>query len=193
MEYFDLKFISHQVFWKPAFNVVHFYLLNVPKWAGGYGGLPEIDVCSIITGVSTNILVRSAPELCQESIASLVNGYATLLIVVLSTVALVLSIREFVPMIRIAIPFYFARQDLLKKEQDKMEANRLRAIKTAETKEFHSAVSAFTKTVISVLNADGKDFDKIALLLSAYKCLNPKIKVRLGEVVVDSDDLLLIE
>ena len=70
----------------------------------------------------------------------------------------------------------------------------MRAIKSAETKEFHSAVSAFTKTVISVLNADGKDVDKVMLLLSAYKCLNPKIKMRLGEVVVETaDDLLLIE
>lgn len=192
MEYFNARFITQQVFWKPAFNVVQFYFLNAPKWAGGYGGLPSIDVCSMITGVSTNILVNSAPDLCEGSIASLVNGYATLLIKVL----LVLSVREIVPLVRHTIPAYYARIDNLKKEQEKKERNQQASAKNAETRGFNLAIASFSKTVITVLRSDGDDAEKVKLLLGAYKSLNPKHKMRLGEaetLIETADDCLMLK
>ena len=195
MEYFNVRFISQQVFWKPAFNVVQFYFLNAPKWAGGYGGLPPIDVCSMITGISTNILVKSAPELCEESIASLVNGYATLLITIFTTVLFVLTVREIIPLFRQTIPFYYARIDNWKKEQEKKEKNRLASNKNAETRAFNNAITAFTKTVITVLRANGDDMEKVKVLLCAYKSMIPIHKMRLGEaetLLENADDECLM-
>ena len=176
MEYFNLHFLAHRVFWKPAYHVVHFYFMNVPKWAGGYGGLPEIDVCSMITGVSTNILVRSGPELCEESITTLVNGYTTLLITISLTICLVLFVREFIPMVRQTIPAYYSRLDKLKKEKATKEHNQLASVKRAETIAFHSEINAFSKTVITVLKSEGNDQDKILLLMSAFKSLGSNTK-----------------
>ena len=185
MEYFNVHFIAHQVFWKPAFNVVHFYFFNAPKWTGGYGGLPSFDVCSMITGISSNMLVKASPELCEESISTLVNGYATLLIAVLSTVLLVLVIREFIPLIRHIIPAYFARIDLLKREQATKERNQLASNKSAETRAFNIAITAFSKTVITVLKADGDDANKVKWLMSAFNSMHPK-------TMLENDDEFLM-
>lgn len=198
MEYFNVPFIAHQVFWRPAFHVVHSYFMNAPKWAGGYGGLPQIDVCSMTSGISTNNLIRAAPELCEESIATLINGYTVLLITILTTLFLVLFVREIIPLVRQIIPAYYQRVDQLKKEKATKERNQLSAIKRAETVAFHSEIKAFAKTVITVLKTDGDAEDKVFLLMSAFQSLDSNTKSRLGEpdakiMLENVDDLLKLK
>jgi len=198
MEDINMYSFAYRFLWKPVYHVVHFYFMNVPKWAGGYSGLPDIDVCSMITGISTNILVRSNPELCEESIATFVNGYTTLLITISMTIFLVIFFREFVPMIRQVIPAYYSRLDKLKKEKATKERNQIAAAKRAETITFNSDIKTFSKTVITVLKSKSTDHNKISLLMDALQMLNSKTKDRLGEsestlLLENSEDLLMVK
>lgn len=47
----NIKYLFQHTFWKPTYHLVEFYILNTPKWAGGYGGIPTLDICSSITGI----------------------------------------------------------------------------------------------------------------------------------------------
>lgn len=176
MEYFNIKFISFHLFWKPVFQLVEFYFLNTPKWAGGFGGLPLIDVCSTITGIPTHILVVSAQEICQERLATFINGYTTLLL----TLVFVLAMREFVPLLRHTIPAYYSRLDKLKKEQSNKERYQRASEKRLATIKYHNDLEAFSKTVIINLNSDVSNADKLCLMLNAYQSLDENTKIRLG-------------
>ena len=164
------------LFWKPAYHLVEFYFLNTPKWAGGFGGLPLIDVCSTITGIPTHVLVVSAKELCEERLGTFINGYTTLLL----TLVFILTLRELVPLLRHTLPAYYSHLDKLKKEQANKERNRQAGIKRAEAIKFHADLSTFAKTVIITLKSDVSDGDKMCLMLNAYESLDENTKIRLG-------------
>jgi hypothetical protein len=66
------------------------YFLNAPFWAGGYQGIDILDVCSSMTGISSNHLVF-LPEMCEERINNEIHGYTVFVLAVIFTLLVVKS------------------------------------------------------------------------------------------------------
>jgi hypothetical protein len=149
--------------WRVLYHVAAFYILNAPKWAGGFAGVPAVDVCSTITGIPTSSLILADPKICEERITTYIGGYTTLLLVAVSLAAL----RELVPLVRIVIPAYLARLD--KQKLDKIKQQRYaRAAEVGKvTKENNAQLLSLAQSVVIAMSADVSSEAKVKFIAIA--------------------------
>lgn len=163
--------------WSFFASIVEFYLKHSPKWAGGFAGAELIDICAVITGIPTNALVMAAPEMCKERFVSYVNGYTTILVVILT----VLFVREMLPIVRGAIPYYLSLKKQYKNEAVKAERYKAAAAVGRVTKQSNLELLVLGQAVAQSLYVDTiDDSSKVRFIRGIVDGLAEPTKKKMG-------------
>lgn len=162
-------------------QIVVLYSYNAPRWAFGFAGRGELDICADVTGMPSTSLLRAGTAFCDEALNNYIVGRSTIVV----TIALVILVMN--------LPLLFSRIRPLKRNST---SNNLGS-NSAEGRRAMEAVRQFAATAANQVNGDMDVSDerlaeRLRSIHRGFMQLDDAARVKINQTTLITSDLGII-